>query len=225
MNGILGSFWLVWVRHMDVLLLVWVDVCCINMGINRFSFANFYFFWLDHVNDRIWHIYIYRQMSNQFLQTWQLLLFQVWIFLFWILLWIVLITTAYHSVADWYMVVYWCNKNMLKQMDDRSLTWSSKCCQPAVPVLRLNHAESDSSVCVIVSQGRVWSRPFTKINLNRQQSRKDDWYWGFPLEAQYPSICHLADTFIRWLTIVNACLDPERCKPWGLAATHSAVED
>lgn len=109
-------------------------------------------------------------------------------------------TTAYHSVADWYMTVYRCNKNMLKQMDDRRLTWSSKGCQPAVPALRLNRAESDSSVCVIVSQGRVWSRPFTKINLNRQQSRKDDWYWGFPLEAQYPSICHLADTLIRWLT-------------------------
>lgn len=104
-------------------------------------------------------------------------------------------TAAYHSVADW------CNKNTLKQMDDRSPTWSSKCCQPVVPALRLNHAESDSSVCVIVSQGRVWSRPFTKINLNRQQSRKDDWYRGFPLQAQYPSICHLADTFIRWLTL------------------------
>lgn len=53
MNGILGSYWLlrayctstdIWMFRMltkwdNILLLVWVDVCRLNMGINRFSLS------------------------------------------------------------------------------------------------------------------------------------------------------------------------------------------
>lgn len=60
---------------------------------------------------------------------------------------------VWHSVVDRFTMGQWCNINMLQLMDDKSLTRLSKCCWAVV--FRLNHAQSDSSVCVITAQGRV----------------------------------------------------------------------
>lgn len=105
-----------------------------------------------------------------------------------------------------------------------AVTWHDpplKCSPPIVPAHRLNHVASERFVCVIVSQGRVWSGPFTEINLS--QWNRNDLHRGFPVRAQYPGICHLVDTFYRVTDNTKAFADPESCKPWGMTGLHSQL--
>lgn len=110
----------------------------------------------------------------------------------------------------------YCSSRRQRQQPDMIL--SLKCLQPAVPAHGMNHSESDSFVMRHQAQR---SGSFTEINLNSQWNRNDLYGRLSFSGAQFQSLCHLADTFIRWLT-------RSWTHAWTLrsgSTTHSAAED